>query len=201
MRVGIKSNSTCRTSPDVPTELITLRHCECRFMPTAESAAFTSLTDSTQRRNFRRNSNCSCPSPSKTAATTWLQDSRLKDKCVLVCAEVVKLICNISLKVDVVVFSDYCKKLVFRIQNFSFKKFKYILAEPSFRTIFLKTNTSSTDHVFQRLLYLQHIPQEVLSPPTAPRDDCIGGRAPTAPGPPQKDLFPPRPRPMNCRPR
>lgn len=59
MRAGIKSNSICRTSPDVHTAQIMWKHCAYKSMQTVEYVAFTSLTGYIQKTNYHPNSNCS----------------------------------------------------------------------------------------------------------------------------------------------
>lgn len=82
MRGGIRSSLTCLTSHAGRTARTILRPCECRFTRIAESAVSTFLIASTRRRNFHRNLSCFCPSPSRTAATTWrltpLKDNNIR---------------------------------------------------------------------------------------------------------------------------
>lgn len=61
MMAGIRSSSTCQTSPAEPMAPTTLRLYEYRFMPTAAFVGYTSLIASTQKMNYRQSLSYTCP--------------------------------------------------------------------------------------------------------------------------------------------
>ena len=82
MRDGIKSNSTCPTSPVEPTARTILRLWGCRSTLIAVSVASTLVTACTRKRSSPQNSSCFC-----------LLHSRLKRRLEVPCRKGVRLKC------------------------------------------------------------------------------------------------------------